>query len=184
MRGKTESATGGKKHVKMKDIAELLMHALAIETEAVERYAQLADLMEAHNNYETANFFLKMSEIEQLHVDQIADMIKSRKVSSAPLEKYRWSTTPEGPESTDPADLHYLMTPYQALVLALNNEQRAHDFYSSIVTSTKNEAVRRFAAALAEEEEEHVAMVKVWLDKVPKTPEDWDYDDDPPAIQD
>ena len=37
----------------------LLAHAMAIETEAVDRYEELADQMEVHNNPEVAAFFLR-----------------------------------------------------------------------------------------------------------------------------
>lgn len=164
-------------------MAELLAHALALEIEAVDRYAELAELMESHNNQEVSNLFTKMSDIEKLHVDQIRTQIQTRKLTKLPGIQYQWISA-EGPETTDPADLHYLMTPHQALSLALLNEQRACDFYKNIVTTTPDEETRTLAAELAEEEEEHVALIKVWLAKYPEEDEDWDYDDDLPVIQD
>ena len=49
--------------VAINDIAELLGHALALEIEATERYAELAELMEAHNNTDVSELFEKMAEI-------------------------------------------------------------------------------------------------------------------------
>ena len=118
-------------------MAELLAHALALEIEAVDRYAELAEVMESHNNREVADLFTKMSEIEKLHVDQIRTQIRTRKLNKLPDIHYQWISA-EGPETTDPADLHYLMTPYQALSLALLNEQRACDFYKGIVTASRD----------------------------------------------
>lgn len=164
-------------------MSELLAHALALEVEAVERYSDLAQLMQTHNNREVAALFTRMSEIEKLHVEEIRRQISARKLTRLPGIEYKWITA-EGPETTDPADLHYLMTPYQALALALLNEQRACDFYKGVQAASPEGESRALAGELAEEEEEHVALIKAWLAKVPPPGEDWDYDDDQPNIQD
>lgn len=164
-------------------MAELLAHALALEIEAVERYVDLAELMESHNNQDVSELFMKMSEIEKLHVTEIQKQINTRKLKRLAGIEYQWISA-EGPETTDPADLHYLMTPYQALSLALLNEQRACDYYKSVVTATTDKETRTLAAELAEEEEEHVALIRVWLAKYPDMDDDWDYDDDPPNVID
>ena len=167
----------------IKSVAELLAHGLALEVEAVDRYAELAEIMESHNNQDVSELFMKMSEIEKLHVEEFRNQIHARKLVKLPEIKYQWISA-EGPETTDPADLHYLMTPSQALTLALYNEQRACDFYKTIQASSPDPAARELAGELAEEEEEHVALIKVWLAKFPETVEDWDYDDDPPNVLD
>lgn len=164
-------------------MAELLAHALALEIEAVERYAELAELMESHNNRDVSELFSKMSDIEKLHVEEIQKQIRTRDPVKLPGIQYQWISA-EGPETTDPADLHYLMTPHQALSLALLNEQRACDFYKKIKDVADDNDTQALAAELAQEEEEHVALIKAWLAKFPDTDDDWDYDDDPPAVQD
>lgn len=172
-----------KKILKLENISELFAHALVMEQEAVERYAQLADLMEAHNNSRIRDLFIRMSEIEQLHVDEINRQIKARGISLYPVERYNW-ISPEAPESVDPADLHYLMTPYQALSLAYLNEQRAFEYYSVVASTTRDEETRSLAKELAEEEEDHVAKIKIWLERTPGPDDDWSFDDDPPWTQD
>jgi rubrerythrin len=163
-------------------IEELLAHALALEIEAVDRYAELAEIMDGHNNQGVAALFIKMSEIEKLHVDAIRRQIRARKLNKLPGIQYKWLSA-EGPETGDPADLHYLMTPNQALTLALLNEQRACDFYKDIEAATSDRETRTLAGELAEEEEEHVALLKVWLSEFPAAADDWDYDDDLPNLQ-
>jgi len=173
----------GEMSIEVQNISELLAHALALEEEATERYADLAELMETHNNLEVAELFKKMADIEKLHVDHIREMIASKQLPELPNVQFQWIGL-EGPESTDPGELHYLMTPHQALSLALLNEQRAEEFYLNIVKHSSDNEVIKFAEELAEEEKEHVALVKAWQDKIPKTEEGWDYDDDPPVLQD
>lgn len=172
-----------KKNVVINDISELLAHALALEKEASERYAELAELMEIHNNFDVCRLFHKMAEIEKMHVEQILQMVSKHDMKELPKMEWKW-ISPEGPETTNPEDLHYLMKPYHALQLALVNEQRACDYYHHVANHTSDEETRYLADELATEEEEHVALVKVWLDKYPELDEDWDHDDDPPLVAD
>lgn len=164
-------------------IAELLAHALALEAEATERYAELAEIMHTHNNPDAAELFTRMAGIEQLHVDEIRRQISQRKLTDLPSTHYRWVGL-EGPETTDYADVHYLMTPRQALSLALLNEQRARDYYVTIAENSTDPEVVKFARELAEEEREHVQWVEQWLARIPQTEAGWDQDDDPPMLQD
>jgi rubrerythrin len=165
-------------------IGELLAYALALEQEATERYAELAELMATHNNRDVAESFRKMARIEQLHVNTIRERIEHNRLTDLPTAHFRWVGLTGGPESTDPADLHYLMTPRQALSLALLNEQRAHVYYDRIANQARDPEVKELASELAEEEKEHVAMVEAWLKRFPETEDDWDHDDDPPILQD
>jgi len=164
------------------EISVLLAHALALEEEAAERYWELAEVMESHNNSEAAELFAKMAGIEQKHVDEIHKQIAERELTELPSAQYRW-VGPDGPETTDFADLHYMMTPHQALSLALTNEKRARDYYRDIARESSDPEVIKLARDLAEEEREHVAWVELWLERFPQTEEGWDHDDDPPILQ-
>ncbi len=168
--------------MEMHNIAELLVHALALEEEAAERYAELAEVMQVHNNPDAAALFTRMAGIERGHVDGIRQQIRQRQLTDLPSTQYRWLGL-EGPETTDHADLHYLMTPHQALLLALLNEQRAHDFYNEISRHSSDPEVAELARELAAEEREHVAWVEQWLERFPPTEDGWDHDDDPPNLQ-
>ncbi len=174
-----ESATGT---LTLDKVEDLLAYAFALEQEAGERYTELAELMAAHNNHEVSELFYKMAKLEQGHADEIHGLMKARKIADSSSIKYQW-TSAEAPETTDLADLHYLMTPYQALTLALHNEQRAHDFFANIALASTDEETAQLANKLAEEETEHVGWVKQWLTKYPEPEEDWDADDDPPNLQ-
>lgn len=164
-------------------VEELLGYALALEQEAQERYVELAGVMETHNNHDVAALFHKMSELEKLHGVEIQDLLTQKGINKLPSISYRWSS-PEGPETIDPMELHYLMTPYQALGLALHNEQRAQLFFEKIVAASDDAETRELATKLAEEEIEHVGWVKQWMAKYPETEGDWDHDDDPAIVQD
>ena len=165
------------------NVESLLGYALALEQEAQERYTELAAVMEMHNNHDVATLFKKMSALEKLHGVEIQDLLKQKGIKDLPSITYRWAS-PEGPETIDPMDLHYLMTPYQALGLALHNEQRAQVFFEEIAAACDDKETCELAAKLAEEEIEHVGWVRDWMRKYPETESDWDQDDDPAIVQD
>jgi rubrerythrin len=160
-----------------------MLQALAMEREAVARYGELADTMDAHNNVEVAALFRRMAEYEGRHVAQIlADMGWSDDFV-APRRPGFW-TTPEAPESVSLDEAHYLMHPWHALRLALDAERRAHGFFAAMAESAASDEVRRAALALRDEEAEHVALVEAWLAKVPEPGPDWAEDPDPPRYTD
>ncbi len=143
-------------------LEELLLHALVMEREAVQRYTQLAKMMEQTGNKKVAKIFAKMSEIEAKHAQQIEDQIGDQPLPFLIPSEYRWRG-PESPENADSDRLFHLMTPRQAMSLALECERRAHDFFADVVDDCTDERVREMAAEIAAEEEQHVACVKEWL---------------------
>ncbi len=105
-------------------MAELLVHALVIELEAVQSYKDLAVQMEQCGNDEVAGLFEKMSELEAGHATKIREKAGDIELPELAPWEYRWAGM-ESPESIDLAGIHYLMTPHHALKLALENEMNA-----------------------------------------------------------
>ena len=66
----------------------------------------------------------------------------------------------------------------------LASEQRALDFFTSIVKTAKDPAVRQMAEEFVEEEAEHVNLVHRLLRKYPTPKATWAEDPDPPHPQD
>ena len=165
----------------VKSRADLMEMAYVLESEAADRYAELADQMEVHNNHEVAEVFAKMAAIEGEHAKKV-DLRPSEGPKRAPWE-YRWIGF-EAPETTPSKDLHYLMTPHHALILAKVNEQRAEAFYRVVARLAPTQEVRDLAAEMAEEEREHVELVVKWLEKYPEPEVGWDDDPDPPNALD
>ncbi|MBT8089279.1 MAG: ferritin family protein [Gammaproteobacteria bacterium] len=146
-------------------IAELLLHALVIEREAMHRYTELANMMAQIGNKKVSRIFSKMSGIEAKHAESIERQIEGQKLPVLTPSQYTWHG-PEAPENTDSNRLFHLMTPCQALELALKNEKRAYEFYSDVVDDSTDERVREMASDFAGEEEQHVAWVEEWLAEV------------------
>ncbi len=143
-------------------VSELLLHALVIELEATHRYKVLADMMEQTGNMKVSKIFSEMSDIEAKHAESIDEQIKGRKLPVLTPSQYTWRGQ-DAPENTDSGCLFHLMTPTQAMQLALDNEKRAYEFYSDVVDDSTDERVREMAAEFAVEEEQHVAWVEEWL---------------------
>jgi len=163
-------------------LADFMKQAYAMELEAATRYAEFADEMEVANNREVAELFRKLAGIEKLHAKKILEQM-SWQSPPTDLEPFRWEGL-EGPETGEHNDLHYLMQPYHALQIALRNEERAARFFASIARQDLPRAVLDAAHEMAEEEREHVELVKAWMARVPKPEKGWDIDLDPPNVND
>jgi rubrerythrin len=162
-------------------VEEFMARACAMEAEAAERYAELAEQMWTFHNREVAKLFGKLARIEGLHRDQILQ--KMGWTEAPDPAAFRWET-PEGPETTDYGELHYLMQARHALELALHNERRAAEYYAQLAAADVPPDIRQEAAEMAEEEREHVRLIEEWLARTPEPDARWDEDFDPPVAVD
>lgn len=158
-----------------------LAHALAIESEAAERYRDLAEQMRAHHNVPVATLFATLADLEEAHATELRRVAAARGPLPrlAPWE-YEW-VDPESPESVPFDAAHYLMTPHQALQLALVNERRAKAFFDAAAAGTNDDGLRRMALEMAGEEAQHIAHVEQELARHPAPDPEWDLDLDPPT---
>jgi len=164
-------------------VALFLAHALAMENEAADRYDELADTMEIHNNQEVAELFRQMANFSRLHGASVASRASPYDLPRLKSWQYRWNT-PEPPEVGAPGATHYMMTPWHALAFALENEKRGYRFYADEAAGSGDKDVRALAAEMAAEEEEHVAELERWLARTPKPDADWADDPDEALVAD
>ena len=165
-----------------RNLAEFMSLALAMESEAAQRYAELADAMETVNNVEVAELFRKMASIETGHARALMTRMRWREY--APPRRTSPFGAGEGPETPGGDAVHYLMQPYHALELALECEERAEQFYAELAEAAEDPKVRDAARALEAEEREHVELVRAWLGRVEKPSANWADDPDPPRYTD
>lgn len=144
------------------DMGDFLVHALELEVESAERYRELADSMEVHNNPEVAELFLTLAGYGDLHVQQVHERCDAVQLPVISPWDFKWAC-PESPETPCADNASYLMNRCQALELALHNEIRGHDFYAEVAHTAADSEVRRIAAQMADEESSHVEMLKVWI---------------------
>lgn len=162
-------------------LPQFLAHAIALEQEAADRYLELADMMEAHNNLEVAAVFRDMSRFSALHRDEVKARIGHMVLPKLRFWEYRWTTPPE--VGGDDA-VHYLMTPYHALKYARENEMRGLEYYRSVAEQATDADLRRIAGEFAAEESDHVQALDGWIAKTPRPSVSWQEDTDPVGATD
>jgi len=164
------------------DLTELLALAYQIEADAVQRYIDLAEQMEVHNNQDLLKVFRDLARAEGIHAEEIRKMAGDTDLAAVAKRLGRWQKG-GSPEEVDLGAAHYLMTPWHALQLALIGEKRALEFFTSVVDTTKDPKIKEMAGEFVEEEAEHVNLVYRLLRKYPKPSDNWSEDDDSPAAQ-
>lgn len=171
----------GEKPLTIENIEEFLAHALALESEVAERYEEIADSMEIHNNTEVAQLFRRLARASAKHANEMRERAAGRTLPQIAPWEFQWGDA-SGPETPSMEKTHYLMTPYQALDMARNAEIQAQNYYTSVAGTTSNEDVRKLGLEFAYEEAEHVDLVNRLIARYPKPDKGWDFDPDPPSI--
>jgi rubrerythrin len=155
-------------------LPEFLTHAVALENEAAERYAELADMMESYRNDQVSALFREMHQFSRLHRDQIKARAGDVELPELRSWQYRWRVPPEvgGEEAFDPG-----LNAYSALRYARENEGRALAYYRSVAEEPgADPEVLRLASDFADEEAGHVAALDRWLAQTPRPSEPWSQD--------
>ncbi len=159
----------------------LLAHALAMETDAADRYGELADQMEMHRKAEVASIFRRLEKAEQKHLYELEEMCAEMDLPHIAPWDFKWGG--ESPEAIAVDRVSYQMSVKGAVLLALHHEKQAYGFYNNIAAQTSDGEVRRLARQFADEELQHVAWLEAWRDQCgpdDDTPLD---DPDPPLSQ-
>jgi len=159
-------------------LEDFMARAYAMELEAHERYAQFAEQLDTHNNRAVAEMFRKLSHIESLHARRILEAMQWPSLPALPPTP-GWESA-EAPETAPQDAVHYLMQPWHALEIALRCELQAQKYYEDIAAGDAPPGVRKAALEMADEEREHVRLVRDWMRRVPQPEAGWDEDPDPP----
>jgi rubrerythrin len=146
---------------------ELYAHAMAIEQEAAERYAELAERMSDQGNEAVAEIFGRLAQMEAEHLEALK--LRTRDVALPQLAGGQYSWLQEGSPETAARELIFrLMTPRNALAIALTAEKRAQAFFEHAFMTADDPALRALAREMAGEETEHIAMVERLLERTPE----------------
>ena len=164
-------------------LEDFLSHAVALEWESVDRYTELADVMEVHNNLAIAQLFRQFAEFGRKHANEVEQHAAGLELRAVPAWEFGWEGA-DAPESGDYGEVHYLMRPVHVLKFALHNERGGRDFYQAVADGSPGAEVRSLAAQFADEESRHVAILERWIAEAPDAPDDWDEDPDPVNVPD
>lgn len=143
-------------------LPELLAHALAMETEAAERYGELADQMETHRKTAVAKIFRRLEQAEKAHLGDLTEMCSKFELPHIAPWDFKWRHN-ESPEAIDFTKVHYQLTVREAILLAFEHERRAAEFYAGIALTTTDPEVQKLARQFAAEEQQHIGWLEAWL---------------------
>ena len=146
-------------------VAELLVHAHQLEHEAAERYETLAGRMAENNNPELADLFRQMAAIERKHVAKVDEVAEELELPSLESWESPWEPG-AGPETMPEGRVTADITAIEALSEMIDNEERAVRFFTDVADATNDAEVKRLAASLADEEREHIELLKRWQVRV------------------
>lgn len=145
---------------------ELYAHAIAIEREAAERYSELAERMDDEGREPLARVFGELAQMEAEHLETLERRTAGLALPEIADDKYHWLEN--GPPETARHELVFrLMTPRQALAIALAAERRAQAFFEHVAWSAADPALRALAREMAAEERGHVELVVRTLEATP-----------------
>lgn len=166
----------------IRTLPELLAHALAMESEAAERYGELAVQMETHHKKDVGAIFRRLELAERKHLGELNDMCRNVQLPHYAPWEFKWSGG-ESPEAIDIGKVHYQLSVRQAVLLALEHERKAADFYAGIADGAEDTDVRTMARQFADEEREHIGWLETYLAECGPEDAAAHEDPDPPLGQ-
>ncbi|MDK9704126.1 MAG: ferritin family protein [Sulfuritalea sp.] len=174
----TDSTKGGA----IATVPELLAHALAMETEAAERYGELAVQMETHRKTAVAAIFRRLEAAEKKHLGEITHLCRNVELPHYAPWDFKWNGV-ESPEAIDTGRVHYQLSVREAILLAYEHERKAAEFYTGVANSAQAADVKALARQFAAEEQEHIGWLEAWLSQCGPGDAIATEDPDPPLGQ-
>ncbi|OGA15815.1 MAG: hypothetical protein A3I63_08965 [Betaproteobacteria bacterium RIFCSPLOWO2_02_FULL_66_14] len=162
-----------KRLLRISTAEELLAHAIEIEREAAARYLELGEHMRDLGNGAVAELFLRLAATERKHQCELESRAQGLRLPRIAPGEYAWLDV-AAPETAAHDLVLKLITPHDALLIALQAEQRALAFFEAARAQATDPALAAMATELAAEEGVHVAWVKSALRRTPDPVIDWD----------
>jgi rubrerythrin len=150
-------------------VEEFYAHALVIEREAAERYAEFAAYFTGHGEEVLAGLCRSLATLESEHHRQLERACEGLEIPVIAEGEYLWIDG-AAPESAARELFYRAATPRQLLEIALGAEMRARAFFVGVARSSATKAVRELASIMAAEEAEHVGWVRDALEYQPGSP--------------
>ena len=150
----------------IESVPELYAHAIAFEREAAERYAEFAERMDDEGREDLARLFGLLADAEMQHLETLEKRTEGIALPKIEDGRYQWLDE-QMPERVARELVFRLMTPRQAILIALQAERRALAFFDHAAWTTSDPGVRALAREMALDEREHVALLGKMLGETP-----------------
>lgn len=140
-------------------LPELFSYSLVIEREAAKRYVELERFLRDIGVEQVADEFERMGREEREQYAAIALGTAERELPELAGWELCWHF------GAQPADTRAPRTTRQAIAMALSMERRTQAFYWDVAEHARNDAVRAFAAEMANDEERHILRLEILLQR-------------------
>jgi rubrerythrin len=142
-------------------LEEVLAIAYTLEREAATHYGDLAHCMRSVGRTDLAELFRDLATVEQEHIAAVENLAMQALQRLPELAAtFRWQL-PETFGTADRTVVTNTLTPYEALVTAVHNEERAFAFWNSIAAEAEDPAIREQAEMMARQELLHAAALRI-----------------------
>lgn len=158
----------------IRSATELYAHAIAIEREAAERYEEFAERMHDLGNTAVAEVFDTLASHENEHLRALQRRTQGVEIPPVTSNDYRWLDS-GAPETMARELVFRLMTPRNALAIALAAEKRAEAFFEHLLMTAQDPALRALAREMAADESQHVTLIEQLLARTPEPRADWNF---------
>ena len=154
-------------------VGEFYAHAIAIEREAMERYAEFEEWFRDRGEDVLAGLCANLAQLEGVHLRELECKCRAMALPAIGAGEHRWlaGSSPEAPAR----ELFYRVAePRHVLEIALQAERNALSFFEWVARDTTDESVRALADELAAEERQHVRWATQALEYLPSRRIDWE----------
>jgi rubrerythrin len=144
---------------RIRTVEEFYAHALAIELEAAERYAEFEKYFRGRGEVVLAGLCANIGRMEGEHFRELVAASRHLTLPAIEPNAYQWleAGSPEAPAR----ELFYrVASPRDLLEIALQAEVNALAFFHNVALTGDNPEVCKLARQMAEEEKQHVVWVR------------------------
>ena len=141
-----------------RNLPELFSYSLVLEREATRRYAELESLMRKGGAMELADEFRKLGAEEKEQFELLTLGTAGRDLPELAGWELAWYFT----------GVHKVPAPRtarDAIACALSFERCTQAFYNDVAENARADAVRAFAAEMANEEQRHISRLETLLER-------------------
>lgn len=157
-----------------RSVSECYARAIAMETEAVRRLREFAELASDHGDEAGERLLRELAGGAERHVAALER--HAAQLAMPQLESWRYSWIDDAPPEKVAHELvHHLLTVRDALGIALGACRRALAFFREVEAKVPDDGLRRLAGEIALEQAQHIARIE---DAIPHVPRPFRYGED------
>ncbi len=160
------------------DLQDALDLAILIEEEAEERYQEFQKIVGGRYQGDASDVFRNMAVNEGKHHAELLARRRKLFQDAPPRVDRSWFEEIEAPDRGTP---RVFMGPKQAFQVALESEEKAHDFFAEALPHLKDPQVRKLFEELKVEEIKHRKYIEKAMAKLPPGPDVEEEDADAPG---